>query len=276
MYSKELSEMLEVRKGFRNSEYGGSGEIMAQEIIKYEMFELENEDIYDFFVAHYGLRGGFDFSSSEEEFDLVIGEMMGILKDKLGLGDISPVYGLWLTSKEGVYSNYSSSILDESVYEYHLPEVVVPISDLANQGSLFVSSKPSYLWKSDWVQPPIIQMEQLSEIEIRDIEGNYPALNYPNTYKFTLNDTTLGYADFTIKENTLFIHNIYASIKRMRYGQFIICMLFKRYKDVEVIKGYSISGPNYFWESIGAVFKESPKDDRAELFELERLDFSLF
>lgn len=165
--SKELSQMLECRFGYRNEGYGGSGEHNAFEVIKFEMCELGNEDIVDFFKENYGLKVPVEsFSKAwndgdleEEDVDKIIEDMKSILKEKFGHTEL---FVVWLTTLEGVKSNYLDFYEEddeeseedgdceedekyedgEYVNKYFFSDgLVMPISDLGDQGTLFVMAE---------------------------------------------------------------------------------------------------------------------------------------
>lgn len=280
MYSTDLQEMIKEQAGYRNNAYSGGGSEVAQAVIKHEMFEMQNEDIYDFFVENLGLKVGLNFGSAkEEDFDNVILEMMYIIKEKLNLieDENSELGALWLTTKRGVYKNYSFSSLDEDIFRYELPADVVPISDLGDQGVLFVSATPIWKWNYEWIEPVSLLSRQLSEQDIEGLPLQYDALEYPTTYEIS-NESgeVLGYVDYKIKDNgkTVFIKNIHTTTKNVGYGKLIIDHLFNTIEDSSDIKGMSISGADYFWTSIGAFFENEPvRGGDPELFSLSRNDF---
>jgi hypothetical protein len=146
-FSKELTQMLSEKVGFRNEAFRGSGERIARDVIKFEMYDLGNEDIVEFFREHYGFSIPYESYQkaleneeiTEAEVDQIIDQMFMILKEKFGHTNL---YCLWLTSLEGVKENYmNEEDMEEDeivITKYYLPDKVVPISDLEDEGALFV------------------------------------------------------------------------------------------------------------------------------------------
>lgn len=162
-FSQELKQILNTKIGYRNEGYSGSGETDVRDVIKFEMYELGNEDILDFFKENYGLSVSCeDYQEaleagqiSEEEVDEIIDQMMLILHEKFGHKDLSC---LWLTTLEGVKSNYLCG--EEYVSQYCLEGItIVPISDLGDQGILLVMDK-----HPDFIPNEIVYVEEESQL----------------------------------------------------------------------------------------------------------------
>jgi hypothetical protein len=149
--SEELDQILKDRFGYRNEGYGGSGEHNAFEVIKFEMCELANEDIVDFFKENYGLEVPFESYSDawnngeleDEDVDKIIDDMKAILEKKFGHTEL---FALWLTTLNGVKEHYTDEDL-EYVNKYFFSDgLVIPISDLGDQGTLFIMAvNPDHL-----------------------------------------------------------------------------------------------------------------------------------
>ncbi len=122
-----LLEMLNTQTGYRNESYGGSGETDLLSVIDFECNELENTDILDFCKTNYNLNS--------------IEEIVYFLTQKLSNPTLNC---LWLSTLKGVLDNYHKD--DESIQKYCLPQEIIPISDLHDQGALFVFVKhPRFL-----------------------------------------------------------------------------------------------------------------------------------
>ena len=131
-----------MKEKYRNECYG-SGIIDIFKIIKFEIMELHNSDILDFFVNNYGLKVDIEDyyteieneNISEKDINELIENMKEILVNIFGHSNL---FGLWLTTFEGVKKNY---IFEEDRYvnRYIFPNSrVIPVSDLGDQGVLFV------------------------------------------------------------------------------------------------------------------------------------------
>jgi len=126
-YSPELLEMVQTKLGYRSEDYSGSGICDAEEVISFEMNELENRDIPKFCETEYGIM------FEEDRTTEWLGVLLSFLRDKL---NTDTVFLLWLTRKEDI----GFYCYDEGLHEigvYSLPENAIPISDLGREGALF-------------------------------------------------------------------------------------------------------------------------------------------
>lgn len=150
--------MITKEKGYRNSNFLGSNVIDLQEILWYEIGDMKNCDILDFMNKNYGTK--FDFhvkledyyfenytkelmqeildgamdSIIAENYATFVNEILNVLENKLGTRKL---FGLWLTTKNGVKMRYCKSE-SNFIDEYQIPNKVIPISDLCLDGALFV------------------------------------------------------------------------------------------------------------------------------------------
>jgi len=134
-YSTELSKILQNKQGYRIESYSGSGICDVEEVIRFEMGELENRDISNFCQMEYNLI------FEEDAFEEWLRALLVVLRAKLNTDN---VFLLWLTRKEDV-----SFYCDEGtnwILRYTLPENAIPISDLGSEGALFaLDTHPDFL-----------------------------------------------------------------------------------------------------------------------------------
>lgn len=170
--SQTLKSMLETRIGFRNEQYGNSGVVRIKDIIEFEIGSLGNTDIPHYLNHTY--QAGIDlnidgidpeslkkqgFSELDikelifaEESERAIQEyryfsekVMEFLTARLHADEL---YGIWLTSLNSVLTRYSDPGGINHISEYRIPVDSLPISDLGEDGTLFVVKvKPKELLK---------------------------------------------------------------------------------------------------------------------------------
>lgn len=113
---------------FRSEQYGGSGVRDAIEVVQFEIFELGNTDILDYFLSHNGPNAEVERVQAEM---IKNGYVTGLDQRRFAmslLGDVK--YALWLTDKEIAIRLYG-----EELDEY--PTGPVVISDLGQEGILY-------------------------------------------------------------------------------------------------------------------------------------------
>ena len=159
--SAELLEMIATGKGYRNPNYGGAQIINLEEILWHEIGDMGNSDVLDFMIEHCGLEVDYlakpeDSFTPEELDNLPKTEIESVLREETGhiffenyasyvekiLDNLESklgtrkLYGLWLTTREGVkrYCGKGSAFIDE----YQITDKTLPISDLRGDGTLFV------------------------------------------------------------------------------------------------------------------------------------------
>jgi len=139
-FSQELQQMLTEQKGYRNEEYSGSGITDPEKVLTFEIYELGNTDILEFFQKHYG----FDYPCiieqleegrvTEEEIKVEVKRIISYISRKMGA---KTLYCLWLATREGIRENYVDT--EDTVTEYNLSRInYMPICDLGDQGALFI------------------------------------------------------------------------------------------------------------------------------------------
>ena len=145
MYSETLKTMLATHTGYRNESYSGSGVRDLMDVIYFEIEELDNMDILYTMSKFYGL----DFSNyieTEDDYEFVHPEcyqkvfdvIAGFVEKKLS-ADRKNLEAIWLTTKEAVDKIYSK--YGKKVTGYSFTEDWIPISDLGEDGTLFVYKK---------------------------------------------------------------------------------------------------------------------------------------
>lgn len=113
--SKPIRELLKSRIGYRNN-YISTGIYTIDKIIEHETKVLGNEDIY---------------FTCEELYN--IEDPFVILNKTFGRTD---VFGLWLARREDVLKYYMSEF-DHEISKYNIPDKVLLLSDLGDEGALF-------------------------------------------------------------------------------------------------------------------------------------------
>ena len=140
-FSQELQQMLTEQKGYRNEEYSGSRITDPEKVLKFEIYELGNTDILEFFQKHYG----FNYSCiiekleegrvTEEEIKDEVKKIISYISRKMG--GPKTLYCLWLATREGIRENYIDP--EDPVTEYNLSGCdYMPLCDLGDQGALFI------------------------------------------------------------------------------------------------------------------------------------------
>ena len=115
---------------FRNDDFGSGfsrrSKPNALELISDEIEELNNEDIIDYLQST---------GATVETLSDVINHIEKNLNQP-----IDNLYALWLTSYEGVVKHYEGN--PENISAYEVPSNAMIISDLADEGQLYISTKP--------------------------------------------------------------------------------------------------------------------------------------
>ena len=124
--SPTYEKLMKTKKGYRSEEYSGSVVRNLSDVIEFEIGELWNEDILDFVNKHYTYNNKV-YSSTE--VIMTISNMLELDPDEL--------YCIWLTTRDNCKSKYG-----DDIYEYVIDDsYLIPISDLDNDGVLFVTSR---------------------------------------------------------------------------------------------------------------------------------------
>ena len=144
-FSKETQRVLTTKKGYRNNSYGVSGVMEIRDVVQYEMKVNGNTDIPEFMEVEYDLNVNLtDLNERLQEGKVSDSELTGMLdniqeKVREVMGDID-VFCLWLSTREGIEENYNGK--EDGMTCYDLSGVdLMPISDLADEGTLFVMDR---------------------------------------------------------------------------------------------------------------------------------------
>jgi len=131
--SETLIEMLDTRKGYRCESYsnGRPGWRPLRDILDFEVVGLCNEDVIKGICQEIGLDCGDSEGWLDDPAEVAENLIYGV-EQKLGEG----VQALWLTSKQGANAHYCQA--GEAPDEYVIPRNAIPVSDLDDDGTLFL------------------------------------------------------------------------------------------------------------------------------------------
>lgn len=139
--SPTLQTIINQASGSRNNEWGESRIWTLRDIVYHEMTALMNSDIPEFLNEKYGADickaddGSFDQDAFECEAPRYVEDVIRFIEKKMGASNL---YGVWLTTKEGVCEIYHSGS-QTAITTYRIPDDALVISDLDIDGSLFVT-----------------------------------------------------------------------------------------------------------------------------------------
>lgn len=137
MLSIQAQEIINNNVGYRNNNVGYNKAYSALEVLKFECKELYNEDIPDTLYEQ-GLISAPTYKASRD--------FIKQAQDALG----KPLFAFWLCASEedvikyypDVYGyNYKDNVI-ESIDIYSLPDWYFILSDLGDEGILFLSQTP--------------------------------------------------------------------------------------------------------------------------------------
>lgn len=138
-YSNTLQLLIDSRIGFRSESFSGSGVRNVLDVLRFE-FSLGNTDIIKFVQDNYDLLLNYT-ETGDELSDIVLENAQDIaekivffLKEKFSVSSEDHLEALWLTSQEGVRFYTINGDIDF----YVIPDEFVVLSDLGEEGSLFV------------------------------------------------------------------------------------------------------------------------------------------
>lgn len=149
MYSETLEIMLKEKKGYRTESFSGSGVRNLEDVVRFEIMELCNDDIIDYMQESYGILKSYQLEKDgraldseefyfkcQENIDDVIDEIASYVKENLKIDDVRDIYVVWLTTKENVIDMYEAES-EWYIDEYIIPEECIILSDLGSYGALF-------------------------------------------------------------------------------------------------------------------------------------------
>jgi hypothetical protein len=132
-YSNTLKELLETKVGYRNDHYS-TGHYCIKDVLDFEIIELGNEDIPETVNKFY---------NTNNIWQIIFKHFPNV--------EINKLWGLWLTSKQGVIEYYKGK--EEGYNSYLIPDNALAISDIDDEGVLFVIDvHPSKLLKEEDVK----------------------------------------------------------------------------------------------------------------------------
>lgn len=150
IYSNTLQLLIDSRIGFRSESFSGSGVRNVLDVLRFE-FSLGNTDVIKFVQDNYDLL--LDYTETGDELsDIVLENAQDIaekivffLKEKFSVSSEDHLEALWLTSQEGVrFYTINEDIENEHIDIYVIPDEFVVLSDLGEEGSLFVFKTLAY------------------------------------------------------------------------------------------------------------------------------------
>jgi hypothetical protein len=124
-YAKEL---LQTRKGYRCESYGGSGVRDAKSVLEQEVLEQGNEDMIQEVQSAFNLPVENEIKDPATSLKKVLYE----IDNRFGPNPIA----IWLGCRSCVIENYCEP--GEEPDEYKIPDSAVVISDLGDEGQLFL------------------------------------------------------------------------------------------------------------------------------------------
>jgi hypothetical protein len=124
-YAKEL---LQTRKGYRCESYSGSGVRDAESVLEQEVLEQGNEDMIQ------EVQSAFNLPVENEIKDPAVSlkKILYEIDNRFGPNAIA----IWLGCRSCVIENYCEP--GEEPDEYEIPDSAVVISDLGDEGQLFL------------------------------------------------------------------------------------------------------------------------------------------
>lgn len=163
--SENLINLLLIRKGCRNDNYGDGKIREAIDVVEFETFELGNTDIFEGFLNIHEINLLPEIEMDEiieisEDQDSLI-ELLDEFKDEYlkaiekfffeKFSD-SKVYAIWLTDEDSAKKYYLSE--DSFISKYIIPDnaEIIPISDLGDQGVLFVTNSNPKFWEKELIK----------------------------------------------------------------------------------------------------------------------------
>jgi hypothetical protein len=128
-YAKEL---LQTRKGYRCESYGGSGVRDAKSVLEQEVLERGNEDMIQ------EVQTALDLPPREKDPASSLKRIFQEIDYRFGPDAVA----IWLGCRSCVIENYCER--EEEPDEYRIPDSAVVISDLGDQGQLFLMPKKDF------------------------------------------------------------------------------------------------------------------------------------
>ena len=128
--SETAKQIQKTNIGFRNDYLFSGEDYPIHEVLKHEIYELDNDDILEFLKV--------------DDINDVLDYIHKTFTTK------APLYGYWFTSKHGVESSYAGDT--EPITKFYLPEKYLILSDLGTDGILIVSNTPKSKLKQELLE----------------------------------------------------------------------------------------------------------------------------
>lgn len=113
--------LLNTKIGYRNDNYS-TGTYKIKQVIDFETKELFNQDIIETCKLFYGTD-----------------DVYAVIQRHFNTDNFDTLWGLWLTTESGVKEYYKGQ--EEGYNAYLIPDNALVISDLSEEGILFVLSQ---------------------------------------------------------------------------------------------------------------------------------------
>jgi hypothetical protein len=130
-YAKEL---LGAKKGYRCESYSGSGVRDARSVLEQEVLEQGNEEMIQEAQSALNLPVEKEILDPSKSLRLLVYE----IEDRFGPDSIA----IWLACRSCVIQNYCEP--GEEPDEYKIPDSAIVISDLGDEGQLFLMPRKDF------------------------------------------------------------------------------------------------------------------------------------
>jgi hypothetical protein len=127
-------ELLQTKKGYRCESYGGSGVRDARSVLKQEVLEQGNEDMIQEAQSALNLPVEKEILDTAKSLKLLIYE----IENRFGPDAVA----IWLGCRSCVIQNYCEP--GEEPDEYKIPDSAIVISDLGDEGQLFLMPRKDF------------------------------------------------------------------------------------------------------------------------------------
>jgi hypothetical protein len=136
--SKELGSMITSGIGFRYEEYNHITYKNPEDVIKFEIFDLGNEDIIDFVESYYDIK--YPSDKLIDRYNTII----DFIKENLNESNINNIEVIWLASTD-IAATYYGDMNENNIkkFKFNDTDNIMVISDLGYEGHLFAYKKGS-------------------------------------------------------------------------------------------------------------------------------------
>ncbi len=126
--TNEAKEIMLNGLGYRDESCYGLGYEEFEEVFEFEVFELCNTDIFLTIRDEYGIK--FDMRKKKEAINIILSHLRNHFKSR-------DLFCIWVCTKSTVH--YYGT---EDISEVIIPKNSIMVSDLGDEGVLFVNSEP--------------------------------------------------------------------------------------------------------------------------------------